>query len=82
MRLLDEATDFLSKLIANSTENTDTLTKDVSKNILLGLGNILKISSEDASILLGQTKNFKKKVLLIPKGYLMLLGPVKLIVMG
>lgn len=63
LRLLDEATQFLSKLMANSTEDTETLTKDVSKNILLGLGNILRISSEDASILLGQTNNFKKKVL-------------------
>lgn len=63
LRLLDEATQFLSKLMANSTEDTETLTKDVSKNILLGLGNILRISSKDASILLGQTNNFKKKVL-------------------
>ena len=62
LRLLDEATQFLSKLMANSTEDTETLTKDVSKNILLGLGNILRISSEDASILLEQTNNFKKKV--------------------
>ena len=68
LRLLDEATDFLSKLMTNNTEEADTLSKEVSQNMLLGLGNILKISSEDASVikqsfLWGQSDKYKKKVL-------------------
>lgn len=67
LRLLVEATDFLTQLVTNNTEESESLTKDVSKNLLLGLGNILKMSSEDADVtnfnlLLGQTKRFKKKV--------------------
>lgn len=63
---LDEATDFLSKLMDNYTEDANTLTS-VSKNLLLGLGNILNISSQDASVVSVQTTWYeidKKKVLI------------------
>ena len=49
MYLLEEATDFLAVILANDTEDGNTMTA-VSSNLLLGLGNILKISSEDASV--------------------------------
>jgi len=60
--------EFLSNIMTNNTEGADNLSKEVSKNMLLGLGNILKISSEDASVtklsstLLGPTEDYKKKV--------------------
>lgn len=62
---LDEATDFLSKLMDNNTEDANTLTK-VGQNLLLGLGNILNISSQDASVVSLQTTWYnidKEKVL-------------------
>ena len=65
LKHLDEATDFLSKLIDNNTEDANTLTK-VSQNLLLGLGNILNISSQDASVVSMQTTWYnidKEKVL-------------------
>lgn len=46
--MLVKATDFLSRLMTNKSEDANTLT-EVSSNLLLALGNILKISSEDAS---------------------------------
>lgn len=55
---LDEATDLLSKLMDNNMEDANTLTK-VSKNLLLGLGNILNISSQDASVVSMQTTWYK-----------------------
>lgn len=55
---LDEATDLLSKLMDNNTEDVNTLTK-VSQNLLLGLGNILNISSQDASVVSIQTTWYK-----------------------
>ena len=65
MERLDEATDFLSKLMDNNTEDANTLTK-VGQNLLLGLGNILNISSQDASVVSLQTTWYnidKEKVL-------------------
>ena len=58
LELLDEATEFLSKLIANNSEDASTLT-EVSSNLLLGLGNILHISSQDASVIAGQQAWYK-----------------------
>jgi len=55
---LEEATDFLSKLMDSNTEDANTLTT-VSKNLLLGLGNILNISSQDASVVSMQTTWYK-----------------------
>ena len=43
MELLEEATKFL----ANKSEDADEVAK-ISWNVLLGLGNTLRISSEDA----------------------------------
>jgi len=53
-----EATEFLSKLMDNSTEDANNLI-GVSKNLLLGLGNILNISSQDASVVSMQTTWYK-----------------------
>lgn len=55
---LDEATDFLSKLMDNNTDDANILTT-VSKNLLLGLGNILNISSQDASVISKQPTWYK-----------------------
>lgn len=55
---LDEATDFLSRLMDNNTDDANTLTT-VSKNLLLGLGNILNISSQDASVISEQPTWYK-----------------------
>lgn len=49
LELLENATNFLSSLLANKSEDTDARTvAEISSKILLGLGNILRISSEDA----------------------------------
>jgi len=55
---LEEATDFLSRLMDNNTDDANTLTT-VSKNLLLGLGNILNISSQDASVISEQPTWYK-----------------------
>lgn len=46
LKKLDEATKYFSQLFNNNTEDVDLL--EVSKNMLLAVGNILKSSSEDA----------------------------------
>lgn len=43
---MDEATKYFSQLFNNNTEDADLL--EVSKNMLLAVGNILKSSSEAA----------------------------------
>lgn len=43
--------DFLSKLINNNSEDTDTLKKDVNERMLFGLGNILNMSLMDATFI-------------------------------
>ena len=49
--------------MANNTGDPETITTEISENILLALGNILTISSEDASdlsaVLSEETKRFK-----------------------
>lgn len=43
--------DFLSNLITNNSEDTDTLKKDVNERMLFGLSNILKMSLKDATFI-------------------------------
>ena len=49
LELLENATNLLSSLLANKSEDADARTvAEISSKVLLGLGNILRISSEDA----------------------------------
>ena len=49
LQKLVKGVDYLSKLMSNNSEDAATLIKQFSKNMLLGLGNILKMSSDGAS---------------------------------
>lgn len=47
-------TDFFAKLLANNSEDPSTI-KELSSNLLRGLGNILNISAQDASVVWDET---------------------------
>lgn len=51
LRKIHVGIDFLSKLIDNNSEDTDTLKKDVNERMLFGLGNILRMSLMDAAFI-------------------------------
>lgn len=51
LRKIHVGIDFLSKLIDNNSEDTDTLKIDVNKRMLFGLGNILRMSLMDAAFI-------------------------------